>query len=100
MMQVCLDRSAVLAANPSKRQQFSESLKPARAAENYGAATSKLVATFQGEQHFQAIGDVDEATANALNALLDGWGCSIKKPTRSRARSPARSAPALAGCAL
>ena len=34
-LQVCLDRSALLAANPSERQQFSELLKPERAAQKY-----------------------------------------------------------------
>src|SRR6266576_3178554 len=69
-LQICLDRSAVLAGNPSKRQQFFELLKAERAAEIYGAATSKLVATFQGEQHLLASGAADEAAANAFNALL------------------------------
>jgi hypothetical protein len=48
-LQVCMDRSALLAGNATARQQFSESLKPERATEHYGAATSKLVATFQGD---------------------------------------------------
>ena len=78
-LQVCIDRSALLAGNPGERQQFSESLKPERTTQNYGGATIKLVATFQGEQHLQASGDVDEPTANALNALLEGWGLLDEK---------------------
>ena len=33
--------------------------------------------TYRGD--LQAIGDVDEATANALNALLQGWGLLDQK---------------------
>jgi len=72
-LQVCMDRGALIAGNATQHQQFTALLKPERAVQRYGDVTSKLVATFQGEQQLQASGAVDEPTANALNVLLQGW---------------------------
>jgi hypothetical protein len=68
-LQVCMDRGALLAGNPTQRQQFSSLLKPQRAAQCYGETIS-LVATFQGEQHVQASTTVDEHTANAIGVHI------------------------------
>src|SRR6266436_6025818 len=73
-LQLCLDRSAILANDPAARQQLSVALKPERDGQTYGDVTGKLVKIFQGERHLQQSGEVDEPTANALNALLQEWG--------------------------
>ena len=42
-LQLCLDRSALLASNDVLRRDLSEKLKPERAAQTYGELTRKLV---------------------------------------------------------
>src|SRR6266436_1655905 len=79
-LQLCLDRSAILANDPAARQQLSVALKPERDQQAYGAVTGKLVKIFQGERHLQQSGEVDEPTANALNALLQEWGLLDQPP--------------------
>ena len=55
------------------RRELSVALKPERDGQTYGDVTRKLVSIFQRERHLQLSGEVDEATANVLNALLKEW---------------------------
>jgi hypothetical protein len=74
VLQLFLDRRALLANNEGMRQELSEALKPERAEQIYDGATKKLVAIFQEERRLEVSGAVDEATAQAMNALLQEWG--------------------------
>jgi hypothetical protein len=78
-LQLCLDRGALLANDGGTRQNLSALLKDERAAQTHGDGTSKLVTIFQQERQLfgpggGASGEVDQPTANALNALLNQWG--------------------------
>ncbi len=66
-----LAKAAILQSNPRMRLQRSKALK---VDSTYGPTTAKVVAAFQEENRLQASGDVDEATANALNRLLKEFG--------------------------
>ena len=69
-----LDRAAILANEEPVRRELSEALKRERATQSYDASTRRLVTLFQDARRLQASGEVDEATATALNTLLDSWG--------------------------
>ena len=73
-LQLFLDRSAILASDEGARQELSAALKGERIEMIYYDVTQKLVSTFQDERHIQSSGEVDESTANAINALLKEWG--------------------------
>ena len=79
-LRLCLDRGALLANNDALRQEQLAALIPERNAQTYGRATGRLVSTFQEERRVQSSGEVDEPTANALNALLADWGL-LDQPT-------------------
>src|SRR6266478_6408562 len=79
-LRLCLDRSAILANDEGARRQLSTALKPERDGQTYGGVTGKLVKIFQGERNLQPSGEVDEPTANALNALLQEWGLLDQPP--------------------
>ncbi len=70
----CLSRSALLAGDEHGRNEWIVMLRRERSQQYYGEATLKLVSIFQKEHNLQASGDVDKATADALNALLQRWG--------------------------
>ncbi len=72
-LQLLLDRGAILATDDAARRELFETLKRERTAQRYGSATRKLVSIFQEERRLQPSGEVDEPTANALNALLREW---------------------------
>ena len=78
-LQQCLDRGALLASGDDTRRKLSATLKPERLEQTYGDATQKLVHIFQEEKRLPVSGEVDEPTANALNALLKEWG--LLEPT-------------------
>ncbi len=61
-------------------RELSAALKPEHVEQIYGEVTQKLVRIFQDERHLQPSGEVDEPTANALNALLKEWGM-LDQPT-------------------
>ena len=84
-LQVCLDRGAIMANDAAARQQLSAQLKPERDAQTYGEGTRAVVSVFQRERGLAdpavgPSGEVDEPTANALNALLKDWGL-LDQPT-------------------
>jgi len=56
------------------RQAFVERLRPEREAQKYADLTRKLVAVFQEQRHLRPTGEVDEATAQAINAILREFG--------------------------
>lgn len=70
-LQLLLDKDALLADNKSARRELSTALKLERAKQTYGAATRKLVSSFQKEKRLEVSGTVNEPTADALNGLLD-----------------------------
>lgn len=73
-LKLLLDRGALLASDEAARQELSEALQRERAEQTFGGATSKLMGWFQEERRLQPTGEVDEATAMALNALLNEGG--------------------------
>jgi hypothetical protein len=83
-LQLCLDRSAVLANDGGARQQLSAALKPERGAQKYCDPTAKLVSIFQAERHLPPSGDVDGPTANA-GPWREWQGC---RGDRARVRGP------------
>src|SRR5205809_402290 len=85
-LQLCLDRKAILANDDGPRQELSAALGNERQAQTYGGATRKLVGIFQESRHAQVSGEVDEGTANALNALLKEWGV-VDQPAEPALRS-------------
>jgi hypothetical protein len=79
-LQLLLDRGVLLTDDEAARRELSEALRRERAEQTYGGATSKLVGRFQEEQRLQVIGEVDEPTANAMNALLKKMGVFDQEP--------------------
>lgn len=73
-LQLLLERSALLANDDAARRGLMAGLQRERVGQAYGAATSQSVSTFQQEHKLPASGEVDEPTANALNAMLNGLG--------------------------
>ena len=79
-LQLLLDRSVLLANDEAARRELMAALKRERVGQTYGPATSQLVGKFQQENKLPASGEVDEPTANALNALLNELGV-LDQPT-------------------
>lgn len=73
-LQMCIDRGAILADDPNERQRFTSALRHERIRWKYGNITSDLVRVFQQEMDLTDSGEVDESTAEVLNALLTQWG--------------------------
>src|SRR5262249_51767678 len=73
-LQQCLGRGALLVNDEGTRRELSAALQRERVGQTYGDNTTKLVSSFQRERRLQATGEVDEPTANTLNALLREWG--------------------------
>ena len=83
-LQLLLDRSVLLANDEAARRALIAGLQRERAGQTYGPATSQLVSTFQQEHKLPASGEVDEPTANVLNAMLNGLGV-LDQPTEPAA---------------
>src|SRR5213594_3442516 len=84
-LQLCIDRSVILANDEGARQELSAKLQAERVAQMYGEGTRSVVSVFQRERGLAdpagvLSGDVDEPTADALNALLKQWGL-LDQPT-------------------
>lgn len=69
-LRLLINQRVLLANDQTAARELARLLTQERATQTFGRATSKLVSNFQREQSLQASGEVDEATANALNALL------------------------------
>lgn len=73
-LQLLLDRGALLPNDEAARREMFNSLKRERATQTYGSAMSRLVGILQEERRLRVSGEVDQRTADALNALLIEWG--------------------------
>jgi hypothetical protein len=73
-LQLCLERSAILANDGGPRVELMAALRRERLEQIYGDATGKLVSIFERERNLRPSGEVDEPAANALNGLLQEWG--------------------------
>ena len=73
-LQLLLDRVVILRDDEGTGRELSTALQRESADRAYGRVTAKLVSLFQDERRLDATGNVDETTAEALNALLDEWG--------------------------
>lgn len=80
-LQLCLNRRVLLANDEATRREVAEALKHERVEQSFGATTGRLVSRFQEERKLQPSGEVDEPTANALNALLREWGVLDREAT-------------------
>lgn len=69
-LQFLVNRLALLADDQAAARKLTALLIQERATQTFGRSTGELVSNFQREQRLQASGEVDEPTANALNALL------------------------------
>lgn len=75
-LQLLLDRGLVLANDAATRKELTTALAPERQSKTFGNATAKAVSIFQQEKRLLSPaggvpgGEVDAATANALNAVL------------------------------
>lgn len=64
----------IIQLNEADRRAVDERMRAEIDKKTYGPATSELVGLFQKQNHFEPSRTVDEATANALNALLKRLG--------------------------
>ena len=60
----------IIPMDDADRQAFAERLQAERAEQRYDEGSAKLVVLFQEQQHLPTNGDVDEATAKALNDAI------------------------------
>src|SRR5918994_2849587 len=56
------------------RHNFEEGLRVDRTETIYGSATRKLVRLFQEQHQLEPKDEVDERTADVINAILQEWG--------------------------
>lgn len=78
-----LERRAVLPDDEAARRELSENLQRERATQTYRDVTARLVILFQRERQLGRSGNVDEPTANALNAFLRELGL-LDQPAREQ----------------
>jgi len=71
---VLLERSVILPNDEGTRRELSINVERERATQTYGEATAKSVSIFQQQRNIQPSGNVNEITANAINALLSEFG--------------------------
>jgi hypothetical protein len=79
-LKLLLERGLILAKDADRRKKLLTALPPERDKQSYGKITAELVAVFQSERNLQPTGEVDEPTANALNALLRELGLLKDEP--------------------
>src|SRR6185312_3008879 len=75
-----LDHDVLLTGNKDSQHNLSTLLARERAQQSYGEITAKAVGLFQKTQRLPPTNAVDQATAAALNALLQRWGLLEKPP--------------------
>jgi len=73
-LQLLLDRGVILPDDEGARREVSAMLQSERAERTYDGITPELVRIFQEENRLRPNGNVDEPTANAINAFLQQWG--------------------------
>lgn len=69
-----LEEGAIFAADNDASQRMVALLEKERARRFFGKVTRRFVAAFQHKRGLERSGEVDEATANAINALLAELG--------------------------
>ena len=69
-----LERGLLLRGDEAARLELAEGLKTEREAQRFDRYTRTLVSTFQKERQLDPTGEVDEATAQAINRLLQELG--------------------------
>ena len=74
VLQLLLVRGLLLRVNESTRRKLTAALKPELEKHYFGRTTARLVSIFQKEYRLEPDGEVDEATARALNELLHKQG--------------------------
>jgi peptidoglycan hydrolase-like protein with peptidoglycan-binding domain len=79
-LKLLLERGLLFADDEGARRELLPALQRERAEQLYGNATAKLVARFQEEHRLQPTGEVDQSTAEALNALLRELGLLDQPP--------------------
>jgi peptidoglycan hydrolase-like protein with peptidoglycan-binding domain len=70
-LQRLVDRDKIVLDGGAARRKLLAALQREHSKQSYGKATGRTVATFQKAQRLEPNGTVDEATANALNRMLD-----------------------------
>jgi hypothetical protein len=83
-LQQVIDRRLILPDDEAFRRELSEALSRERLEQRYRGTTRKIVNLFQEARRLQPTGEVDERTADALNALLKEWGLLDKTAPSSR----------------
>ncbi|QHT61334.1 hypothetical protein GXP70_16130 [Paenibacillus lycopersici] len=73
-LQLLLDKAMMMSGNESFRRELGALLQQERVDQIYKDGTIKLVSIFQEERHLADSGVVDEATAAAINDLLQKLG--------------------------
>lgn len=81
---VLLKRRSIVPPDEVQLRNLSEGLDRERGTETYGDFTAKLVDMFRRPRRLGQGGNVDERTANAINALLEGFGLFQPPPPVDR----------------
>lgn len=82
----CLDHRVLLADDDAARVKAVAALQRERAGGTFSNVTQKVLSQFQEMNRLHGSGEVDERTAQALNALLRDWGVLDGKPVDTTAR--------------
>ncbi|WP_169788829.1 Tc toxin subunit A [Vulgatibacter incomptus] len=69
-----LDRGTIFPNDPGSRYEYTKRIQEERTSEFFGDHTSYVVYTFQKDSGLSASGEVDSATADALNKLFSEGG--------------------------
>ncbi|MDB6169903.1 MAG: hypothetical protein JWM88_2767, partial [Verrucomicrobia bacterium] len=72
LLQMLLERSLLLPHNDANRRELAAAIQPERDKQSFSDATAKAVSVFQREHGLPLTGEIDEATAKALNHALTG----------------------------
>ncbi|MHB0953993.1 MAG: Tc toxin subunit A-related protein [Allorhizobium sp.] len=67
-----IERGVILPEDMQGRAKLAASLNRDREGQRFGASTRKVVSAFQTERGIEPSGEIDAATANAINALIGG----------------------------
>ncbi len=73
-LRACLERDVIRIEGAASLRRLLAALQKEREQQLYGEATARLVSLFQKARGLETSGQVDRATAEALNAVLEEWG--------------------------
>ena len=85
-LQLLIDRGLLLKGDDVAKREVAAALKQERVELTFGAVTRRAVAAFQDERHLEGKGEVDEKTADAINALLRDLGVPANPPAADQRR--------------